>query len=59
MPQGTPNQNAKHSKYTINGEGKDAVLERGESCPTCGPGVFLAVHSDRKSCGKCGYSVKA
>ena len=22
----------------------------------CGPGVFLAVHKDRVSCGKCGYT---
>ena len=25
-------------------------------CPKCGDGVFLAEHSDRKSCGKCGYT---
>ena len=27
-------------------------------CPqeTCGPGVFLAEHKDRTSCGKCGYT---
>ncbi|MAZ23960.1 MAG: 30S ribosomal protein S27ae [Euryarchaeota archaeon] len=55
MPQGSPNGNAKHSKYSIDGD----QLVRGESCPNCGPGVFLAVHSDRKSCGKCGHSVKA
>ena len=24
-------------------------------CPKCGPGVFLAEHRDRQSCGKCGY----
>ncbi|MCD6403782.1 MAG: 30S ribosomal protein S27ae, partial [Nanoarchaeota archaeon] len=22
----------------------------------CGPGVFLAEHKDRFSCGKCGYT---
>ena len=22
----------------------------------CGPGVFLAEHNDRVSCGKCGYT---
>ncbi len=26
------------------------------TCPKCGPGVFLAVHKDRVSCGKCGYT---
>jgi small subunit ribosomal protein S27Ae len=25
-------------------------------CPKCGAGTFLAEHSDRRSCGKCGYS---
>ena len=25
-------------------------------CPKCGPGVFLADHNDRYSCGKCGYT---
>ncbi len=25
-------------------------------CPKCGPGVFMAVHKDRVSCGKCGYT---
>ncbi len=24
-------------------------------CPKCGPGVHLAKHKDRWSCGKCGY----
>jgi len=25
------------------------------SCPKCGPGIHLAEHEDRLSCGKCGY----
>lgn len=25
-------------------------------CPKCGPGIFLAEHKDRFSCGKCGYT---
>ncbi len=25
-------------------------------CPRCGPGVYLAEHSDRASCGRCGYT---
>lgn len=27
-------------------------------CPKCGPGVFMANHKDRETCGKCGYMVK-
>lgn len=26
------------------------------ACPKCGPGVFLAEHQDRASCGRCGYT---
>ncbi len=26
------------------------------TCPKCGPGVFLAKHKGRLSCGKCGYA---
>jgi len=25
-------------------------------CPKCGKGIFMAIHKDRKVCGKCGYS---
>jgi len=25
-------------------------------CPRCGPGVMMADHKDRVSCGKCGYT---
>jgi len=25
-------------------------------CPKCGPGLFLADHNNRFSCGKCGYT---
>ena len=53
---GEPNPNAKWSKYAISDDG---TLERkAEHCPNCGPGVFLAIHADRKTCGRCGYSVK-
>jgi len=27
-------------------------------CPKCGPGISLAEHKDRRSCGKCGYFEK-
>lgn len=29
--------------------------KRGKNCPKCGPGVHLAEHKDRRSCGRCGY----
>ena len=36
-------------------EGKDINRIR-KHCPKCGPGVFLADHKNRFSCGKCGYT---
>jgi len=43
----------KYSKYKINGN----TIERAPTCPKCGAGTFLAVHKDRKTCGKCSYSI--
>ena len=39
--------------YKIEG-GKLAV--KNKTCPKCGPGYFLAEHSNRVCCGKCGYT---
>lgn len=50
-----PKASAKWSKYSIDEDGK--LVRKAEFCPTCGPGVFLAMHSDRKSCGRCGYTI--
>jgi len=25
-------------------------------CPKCGPGVYMAEHKDRSSCGRCAYT---
>ncbi|HLC58359.1 MAG TPA: 30S ribosomal protein S27ae [Candidatus Nanoarchaeia archaeon] len=42
----------KWTKYKL--EGKKLI--KGVSCPKCGPGKFLAVHKDRKTCGSCHYT---
>ena len=34
----------------------DKVTRLRKDCPRCGKGNFLAEHSDRLSCGKCGYA---
>ncbi len=34
------------------------AYKAGKNCPKCGPGVRLAEHKDRRSCGKCGYFEK-
>jgi small subunit ribosomal protein S27Ae len=48
---------SKPSKYAVE-DGK--LVRKQEFCPEdgCGPGVFLAIHSDRKHCGRCGYTKK-
>jgi ubiquitin-small subunit ribosomal protein S27Ae len=32
--------------------------KKNKTCPKCGPGVFMANHKDRWTCGKCKYSEK-
>lgn len=39
--------------YTVKGE---ALTRTHKPCPKCGPGIFLAEHANRRSCGRCGYS---
>ncbi len=34
----------------------DQGKAKNQTCPKCGPGVFMANHGNRNSCGKCGYS---
>lgn len=34
----------------------DRINRIRKHCPKCGPGVFLADHKNRFSCGKCGYA---
>ncbi|HLC37997.1 MAG TPA: hypothetical protein VJI71_00935 [Candidatus Norongarragalinales archaeon] len=39
-------------------ERQTKAYKAGKYCPKCGPGVRLADHKDRVSCGKCGYMEK-
>ncbi len=32
------------------------VKRKNKICPKCGPGVFMAKHKDRWTCGRCGYT---
>ena len=45
----------KYEKYEIAG---GEIKRKQPFCPKCGPGIFLAIHSDRKTCGSCGYMEK-
>jgi len=44
----------KFEKYSIEG----GAAKGKQTCPKCGPGVFLALHKDRVHCGTCGYMEK-
>ena len=36
---------------------KDGKINRTRThCPKCGPGIFMAQHKDRRSCGNCGHT---
>lgn len=35
---------------------EEKVARSRRFCPRCGPGVFLAEHEDRFTCGNCKYS---
>ena len=39
-----------------NGAKQEKIRFDGKTCPKCGPGVFMASHKDRWTCGKCKYS---
>lgn len=43
----------KRTFYRIEG---DRIVRARTNCPKCGPGVFLAQHQGRASCGRCGYT---
>jgi ubiquitin-small subunit ribosomal protein S27Ae len=30
--------------------------KKGKNCPRCGPGIFMAINTDRMHCGRCHYS---
>ncbi len=45
-------QSKRYEKYKV----VDGKVKRPRYCPRCGPGVLLAVSSDRAHCGKCHYT---
>lgn len=62
----TPKKN-KHKKkkvklpvlkfYKVTDDGKVERLRRECESPSCGPGVFLAKHNNRLTCGRCSHTV--
>ncbi len=47
-----PQKRNKHELYDTS----EGVSRNNKICPRCGPGIFLAKHADRESCGACGYT---
>lgn len=46
-------QSKRWKNYNVSG----GNLERkNRFCPKCGPGIFMANHKNRITCGKCGYT---
>lgn len=43
----------KRGLYVLEGQ---SVKRLRRACPKCGPGVFLAEHKNRFSCGSCAYT---
>ena len=43
----------RYQKYKVEG---NKIIKRALTCPKCGPGIFLAEHKDRQSCGTCHYT---
>jgi ubiquitin-small subunit ribosomal protein S27Ae len=35
---------------------KGALVRKKRDCPRCGKGVYMGQHSDRSTCGKCGFT---
>jgi len=46
----------KHLKATLYEATEGGVKRKNRNCPKCGPGVLLANHNNRLTCGKCGYT---
>jgi small subunit ribosomal protein S27Ae len=47
-----PKKASKSSLYAVSG---NEIKRNKKACPKCGPGVFLAQHDNRESCGNCGF----
>jgi small subunit ribosomal protein S27Ae len=45
----------KHSKRWELYDISSGLQRKRKFCPKCGPGLFMAEHKNRTTCGKCGY----
>ncbi|MDD3159945.1 MAG: 30S ribosomal protein S27ae [Candidatus ainarchaeum sp.] len=57
MAKGATKEKATKIKKSINYDVNDGTIKRKTKfCPKCGPGVFMASHKDRYTCGACGFT---
>ena len=42
--------------WTLFEKSGEVIKRKNKSCPKCGKGYFLALHKNRLTCGKCGYT---
>jgi small subunit ribosomal protein S27Ae len=42
-----------HTFFEVKG---NEMLRKRRDCPRCGKGVYMGLHSDRSTCGKCGFT---
>lgn len=45
----------KEKKVKVKKKKGPQPYKKKRACPKCGPGINLAEHKNRFSCGKCGY----
>ncbi|MEK6902066.1 MAG: 30S ribosomal protein S27ae [archaeon] len=48
-----PKKTSKSTLYTVTGHD---VKRKARACPKCGPGIFMAQHESRATCGSCGFT---
>jgi ubiquitin-small subunit ribosomal protein S27Ae len=53
-----PKNKKKKSKgrWELYNKSGDKLERKNKSCPKCGPGTFMAKHSNRNTCGACRYT---
>lgn len=53
---GAPAKKKSYSASRVYEVSGDTLKRARQSCPKCGPGVYLAKHANRTTCGKCSYT---
>lgn len=56
MADRNPTSKGKVSVYKFYSIKGDRIIRDKRECPRCGKGVFMAEHTDRNTCGKCGFT---